>query len=155
MQQITGEYQSQSVISIKLKSNFIEITLWHGCSSVTLLHFFRTLFTKNISERLLLLHISSRAFFEKPYAYHFANSKSWFIVSKAFETSINNTQTFLPLSSALLNLSNMVINECRVPCEFLESVMYLDSLFSIQLVNCLQIIPSKTFDTCNNKLTGP
>ena len=30
----------RSVISIKLRSNFIEFTLWHGCSLVNLLHIF-------------------------------------------------------------------------------------------------------------------
>ena len=30
--------------SIKLQSSFIEITLWHGCSPVNLLHIFRTPF---------------------------------------------------------------------------------------------------------------
>ena len=34
--------------------NFIEITLWHGCSPVNLLHIFRTLFPENTSGRLLL-----------------------------------------------------------------------------------------------------
>ena len=38
----------RNVISIKLQSNFIEITL-HGCSPVNLLHIFRTPFTKNTS----------------------------------------------------------------------------------------------------------
>ena len=42
----TEEYPCRSVISIKLKSNFIEITLWHGCSPVNLLHIFRTPFLK-------------------------------------------------------------------------------------------------------------
>ena len=35
-------------------SNFIEITLWHGCSSLTLLDIFRTLFPRNTSGWLLL-----------------------------------------------------------------------------------------------------
>ena len=35
--------------------NFIEITLWHGCSPVNLLHIFRTPLTKNSSGWLLLL----------------------------------------------------------------------------------------------------
>ena len=35
-------------------SNFLEITLWHECSPVNLLHVFRTPFTKNTSEWLLL-----------------------------------------------------------------------------------------------------
>ena len=32
-----------------LQSNFIEITLWHGCSPVNLLHIFKTPFSKNTS----------------------------------------------------------------------------------------------------------
>ena len=51
----TGEHQWWSVNSIKLLSNFIEITLQQRCSPLNLLHIFRTLFLKNISGRLLLL----------------------------------------------------------------------------------------------------
>ena len=47
----TAEHPCRSVITIKLQSNFIEITLRHGCSRVNLLHIFRTLFLKNISGR--------------------------------------------------------------------------------------------------------
>ena len=50
----TGEHPCRSVISTKLLGNFIEITLWHGCSPVNLLHIFGTHFTKNSSGRLLL-----------------------------------------------------------------------------------------------------
>ena len=39
---------------LKLISNFIEITLRHGCSPVNLLHIFRTSFLKNTSGRLIL-----------------------------------------------------------------------------------------------------
>ena len=38
----------------KLQSNFIEITLQHGCSPVNLLHIFLTSFPKNSSGGLLL-----------------------------------------------------------------------------------------------------
>ena len=38
----TGEHPCRSAISIKLQSNFVEITLWHECSPVNLLHIFRT-----------------------------------------------------------------------------------------------------------------
>ena len=41
-----GEKACRSVISIKLQSNFIEITLWHGCSPVNLLYIFMKLFSK-------------------------------------------------------------------------------------------------------------
>ena len=44
----------QSVISIKLLCNFIEITLRHGCSPVNVLHIFKTSFSKNTSGGLLL-----------------------------------------------------------------------------------------------------
>ena len=50
----TGEHPNWSVISIKLQSKFIEITLQHGCSPVNLLHIFRTPFLKNTSWRLLV-----------------------------------------------------------------------------------------------------
>ena len=45
---------TQSVISIKLQSNFIEITLGHGCSPVNLLHMFRIPFPRNTFGWLLL-----------------------------------------------------------------------------------------------------
>ena len=50
----TGEHPWQSVISIKLHYNFLEITLRHGCSPVNLLHIFRKSFSRNTSEGLLL-----------------------------------------------------------------------------------------------------
>ena len=50
----TGEHPCRSVISIKLQSNFIEMTLRHGCSLVNLLHIFRTPFPRNTSRWLLL-----------------------------------------------------------------------------------------------------
>ena len=51
----TGEHPCRSAISIKLESNFIEITLRHGCSPVNLLHISNTPFLKNTSGRLYLL----------------------------------------------------------------------------------------------------
>ena len=45
----TGEHPSRSVISVKLQSNFIEITLWHGCSPINVLHIFRTPFPRSTS----------------------------------------------------------------------------------------------------------
>ena len=57
----TGEHPWQSIISIKLLWNFIEITLWHTCSPINLLDIFRTLFYKNTS-RWLLLSIATLKF---------------------------------------------------------------------------------------------
>ena len=39
---LAGKHTCRNVISIKLQSNFIEITLRHGCSPVNLLSIFRT-----------------------------------------------------------------------------------------------------------------
>ena len=50
----TGEHPYQSLISIKLQSSSIEITLRHGYSAVNLLHTFRIPFLKNTSGWLLL-----------------------------------------------------------------------------------------------------
>ena len=54
----TGEHSCRSKISIKLQSNFIEITLQHRCSPVNLVHIFRTPFLKNTSGWLLLVNDS-------------------------------------------------------------------------------------------------
>ena len=59
---VTGENPCQSVISIKLQSNFIEIILRHECSPVNLLHIFRTSSPKNISGGLFLLFMCSSDF---------------------------------------------------------------------------------------------
>ena len=45
------------MLKCDLLSQFIEITLRHGCSPVNKLHIFRTTFFKNISGRLLLSYI--------------------------------------------------------------------------------------------------
>ena len=50
----TKERSCRNAISIKFLCNFIEITLWHGCSPVNLLHIFRTTFSRNTSGWLLL-----------------------------------------------------------------------------------------------------
>ena len=48
----TREHPCRSVISIKLQSNFTEITLRHGCSPVSLLCIFRTPFFESTSREL-------------------------------------------------------------------------------------------------------
>ena len=53
----TGEHPGQSVISIKLQSKFIEITLWHGCSPINLLHIFKKLQQKKIPTGVFHLYI--------------------------------------------------------------------------------------------------
>ena len=50
----TGEHPCRRVILIKLASNFIEITPWHACSPVNLLHIFRASFPRNTSGGMLL-----------------------------------------------------------------------------------------------------
>ena len=50
----TGGHPCRGVISIKLQSNFIEITLWEGSSPVNLLNIFRSTFPRNTSGWLFL-----------------------------------------------------------------------------------------------------
>ena len=50
------ENMQQSYRTTPMQSNFSEITLWHWCSPVSLLHIFRTPFPKNISGWLLLCY---------------------------------------------------------------------------------------------------
>ena len=54
----TEEHSCRSAISMKMQSSFIEIALRHGCSSVNLLHIFKTPFPKNTSGWLLLTRTS-------------------------------------------------------------------------------------------------
>ena len=51
----TREHPCQSMISIKLQTNSIEITLRYGCSTVNLLHIFRTPFPRNTYGGLLVI----------------------------------------------------------------------------------------------------
>ena len=56
-------------ICSKLICNFIETTIWHGCSPVNLLHIFRTPFTKNTSGWLLLEIIKNDAKLDMDYSH--------------------------------------------------------------------------------------
>ena len=53
----TGKYPCRSVISIKFLCNFIELTLWHWCYPVNLLHIFRTHFPKNTYGELSVYYL--------------------------------------------------------------------------------------------------
>ena len=53
----TGQHRWRSVISIKLQSNFIEITLRYGFYPVNLLHIFRTSLYKNTCGGLFICQI--------------------------------------------------------------------------------------------------
>ena len=97
----TGEQPCRSVISIKLQSNFFEITLRHGCSPVNLLHIFRTPFPRNTSGWVLLTRllfpkklwkftstISFRKYKRKVviYPFNYDSSKStFFMLNMAFD----------------------------------------------------------------------
>ena len=59
---LLGERPCRSVISVKLLCSFIEIKFRQGCSSVNLLHIFRTPFPKITSGGILLEAIKSRVF---------------------------------------------------------------------------------------------
>ena len=57
----TGEHPCRSGISIQLLSNFIEIALRHGCSPVTLLHIFRTLFLRTPLDSCICVYFTISA----------------------------------------------------------------------------------------------
>ena len=63
----TGQHPCR-VISIKLQSNFIEITFRRGCSPVDLQHIFRTPFYKNTYGRVLLQRCLSNIFHDTPWS---------------------------------------------------------------------------------------
>ena len=52
---VAKQHPCRRVISIKLQSNFIEITLRHGCFPINLLHIFRIYFPKNTYGGRLLM----------------------------------------------------------------------------------------------------
>ena len=79
----TGENSCRSVISIKLRGIFIEITLWHGCSPVNLLHIFRTSFSENTSEGLLLSAVELQR--KQTKNKHFELVKFWKSVTKRID----------------------------------------------------------------------
>ena len=54
---------AMSKCDFKVLSIFIEITLWHGCSPVNLLHIFRTPFFKNTTGWLLPCYASKSVCF--------------------------------------------------------------------------------------------
>ena len=58
----TAKHPCWRVISIKLQSNFIEITLQHGCSPVNFLHIFRTLSYKSTSGKMFVKITSGETF---------------------------------------------------------------------------------------------
>ena len=62
LSKFTAERPCRSVISKTLLCNVIEITLWHGCSAVNLLHIFRTPLLKDTSGWLFLEIVKQRPF---------------------------------------------------------------------------------------------
>ena len=75
----TGEHRRLTAMSIKLQSNFIEITLWYGSSPVNLLHIFRTPFPKTTYGRLLLEMESKRLEVEAIFIELSLRESKWFI----------------------------------------------------------------------------
>ena len=69
------------------------------------------------------------ACFEKPDAFSFASRRSGFIVSKAFERSINMAEIFFYLSKAFFHFSSMTIIEFCVPCDFLKPEKHFETCF--------------------------
>ena len=95
------------------------------------------------------LHMKLNACFKKPYDFSFASKRSRFMVSKAFERSVNMADIFSSLSKAFFHFYNLKNVVCHV-----KPVIHFKIFFSIKLLIYLQITHSKTFDMRGNKLTG-
>ena len=88
------EHLYWSAISIKFQRNFIEITYWHGCSPVNLLHIFRNPFLKNTSGWLLLKKEENKTKSKKSCTIWHVIYNKYFTFSKYDDTS-----KFIKLSS--------------------------------------------------------
>ena len=103
----TGEHPCRSVITIKLQSNFIEITLRHRCSPVKLQHIFRTSFSKNTSGRLLLFRDSNGDFTDfttiRVFTGHVLAATHFLVATKTYHNfSVDYFKQVLPSSIFLL-----------------------------------------------------
>ena len=115
----TGEHPCQSVISIKLLCNFIEITLRQECSSVNLLHIFRTPFPRTTSGCLLLIIVVFLCVVRMFWAIIYSYSVD------SLETSGNKFNILVNLTE-LGNISSMLISYLKLKlslkyylCDFL------------------------------------
>ena len=106
----TGEHPCRSAILIMLQSIFIEITLWHGCSPVNLLHISRTPFLKNTSGRLLLFWTACSNCLHKLFISDGKNKTSsiklkvFFIFGKFIELLLPVKTPFFKVDIDLLNV---------------------------------------------------
>ena len=121
----TEEYPCQSVISIKLENNFIEITLRQGCSHVKWLHIFRTPFPKNRSCRLFLsIYILYKWLFELFLQKTGWNAnRSWCFCENIVK--YGTSCKFLPSTTMALVFSNYSsLNMCHLLNPFLVSFSF-------------------------------
>ena len=84
----SGKQPCQNAISIRLQSNFTEITLQHGCSpvnSVKFPHIFRTPFPRNASGGLLLYMQISWRDFQSLHLFFETLRVCWFIWKYIFD----------------------------------------------------------------------
>ena len=91
-----GKHPCRCVISIKLQSNFIQITLRLGCSPLNLLYDFRKPFYKNISGGLLLeiTILLSLLLLLKYYFTNFTNYSEYHFLFKFRDSSISTVIIF-------------------------------------------------------------
>ena len=82
----------------------------------------------------------------KPYTINLGIIKSWCIVSKVFDKTMNVGHTCPPLSSIIIQISNMYIRQCCVLYFFLKPVNRFDSLSCMKASTWMQMIFSNTFD---------
>ena len=143
---VTGEHPCRSAISIKLQSNFIEITLRHGWSPPNLLHILRTPFLKNSPGRLLLLFFdgtsrnSMSCFWCILWRFHFIR-----VCNEKF--SFYNFQTFLWMSwIAIFWIANFLKNIFLL---FLHFFIFIYLFVFLGLVT-LSILHIENLHCCRN-----
>ena len=106
---VRGEHPCRSVISIKLQSDFVEITLRHGCFPVNFLHIFRKPFSKNTSGWLLLNY--------------YGRTSSWIFDKKIYTIFFREFITQCPWSNSfsILNLKPNISSNITVWTSLIQS----------------------------------
>ena len=95
-------------------SNFIEITIWHGCPPLNLAHIFRALFPRNTSGRLLL---SVRMKIKKKKNHKYACFRRMFLTP-----SLKNVKHQAAATQKYPGIKNFTKSSCSVKlsCSFSE-----------------------------------
>ena len=144
----TGAHSCRSAISIKLQSNFIEITLRNGCTPVNLLHIFGTWFLMSTSGRLLL-NFGPAIIFLCVKKILFSEAVNW--PSNLSWRSIENIYNFSKLDSAnhslllLIFLCPLVFLLLQPVCHMSVICLFLSVTSMPLFCSCLSLVFCQLF----------